>query len=82
MKKAINNLGLSVITLICIATFTPVSAQTEQPPFTRNDAMIPMRDGVRLNTRIYAPARTDERVNQGAKGFARQFAQYARTRTA
>ena len=60
MKKAINYLGLSVITLICLATFAPISAQTEQPPFTRNDAMIPMRDGVRLNTRIYAPARTNE----------------------
>jgi putative CocE/NonD family hydrolase len=60
MKKAINYLGLSVITLICLATFAPVSAQTEQPPFTRNDAMIPMRDGVRLNTHIYAPVRTNE----------------------
>src|SRR5688500_4739696 len=60
MKKAINYLGLSVITLIFIATFAPVSAQTEPPPFTRNDVMIAMRDGVRLNTRIYAPARTDE----------------------
>src|SRR5688500_17659905 len=60
MKKAINYLGLSVTTLIFIATFAPVSAQTEPPPFTRNDVMIAMRDGVRLNTRIYAPARTDE----------------------
>ena len=39
-------------------TFTPASAQQE--PFKRVDAMIPMRDGVRLNTHIYSPARTDE----------------------
>src|SRR5688572_32780287 len=59
MRKAINYLSLSVITLLCIATFAPINAQTEQPPFTRNDAMIAMRDGVRLNTRIYAPTRTN-----------------------
>ena len=60
MKKAITYLGLSVVTLICVATFAPVNAQTEQPLFTRTDAMVPMRDGVRLNTRIYAPTRTNE----------------------
>ena len=60
MKKAITYLGLSVVTLICVATFAPVNAQNEQPLFTRTDAMIPMRDGVRLNTRIYAPTRTNE----------------------
>ena len=60
MKKAITYLGLSVVTLICVATFAPVNAQNEQPLFTGTDAMIPMRDGVRLNTRIYAPTRTNE----------------------
>src|SRR5688572_24718200 len=47
-----------LLALICLAAFTPLNAQTKQPPFTRNDAMIPMGDGVRLNTRIYAPTRT------------------------
>ncbi len=58
MKKAINYLFLSVVALICVATFAPVNAQ--QDPFTRTDAMVPMRDGVRLNTRIYTPTRTNE----------------------
>ena len=60
MKKAITYLGLSVVTLICVATFAPVNAQTEQPLFTRTDEMIAMRDGVRLNTRIYTPTRSNE----------------------
>ena len=60
MKKAITYLGLSVVTLICVTTFAPVNAQTDQAPFTRTDAMVAMRDGVRLNTRIYAPVRTNE----------------------
>ena len=60
MKKAITYLGLSVVTLICVATFAPVNAQNEQPLFTRTDAMIPMRDGIRLNTRIFAPTRNNE----------------------
>ena len=38
--------------------FTPASAQQE--PYTRVDAMIPMRDGVRLNTLIYSPTRPNE----------------------
>ena len=45
------------IALVCFA-FTPASAQQE--PFTRVDAMIPMRDGVRLNTLIYSPTRPNE----------------------
>jgi uncharacterized protein len=57
MKKAITYLGLALVTLVCVATFAPVHAQE---PFTRTDEMIPMRDGVRLNTRIYAPTRTNE----------------------
>ncbi|MFN2513740.1 MAG: CocE/NonD family hydrolase [Pyrinomonadaceae bacterium] len=60
MKKAIAYLGLLVVTLICAATFAPVNAQNEQPLFTRTDAMISMRDGTRLNTRIFAPVRTNE----------------------
>ncbi|HKO97921.1 MAG TPA: CocE/NonD family hydrolase [Pyrinomonadaceae bacterium] len=60
MKKAITSLGLLVVTLISFATFAPVNAQNEQPFLTPTDAMVPMRDGVRLNTRIFAPSRTNE----------------------
>lgn len=38
--------------------FTPASAQQE--PYRRVDAMVPMRDGVRLNTLIYSPTRPNE----------------------
>jgi putative CocE/NonD family hydrolase len=58
MKKAITYLGLAVVTLFYVATFATVNAQQE--PFTRTDVMVPMRDGVRLNTHIFAPTRTNE----------------------
>jgi putative CocE/NonD family hydrolase len=57
MNKAINNLFRAFIALVLFATFASVQAQET---LTRNDAMIPMRDGVRLNTRIYVPTRTNE----------------------
>jgi putative CocE/NonD family hydrolase len=60
MKKAITKLCHAFIALVLFATLATVSAQPEQPPFTRTDEMIPMRDGIRLNTRIYAPTRADE----------------------
>lgn len=59
MKKAVTYLGLSVAMLICVATFASVNAQPEQP-FTLTEAMIPMRDGVNLNTRIFTPTRNNE----------------------
>jgi putative CocE/NonD family hydrolase len=58
MKPAITNLIRSLVALVLFASFCSVNAQQE--PFTRTDALIPMRDGVRLNTRIYAPTRTGE----------------------
>ena len=62
MKKAITYLGLSVVTLICVATFAPANAQNEQPLFNRTEAMIPMRDGVRLNTRVFTPSGAAEKL--------------------
>jgi hypothetical protein len=58
MKKAILNLFTAQLALVVFATFASVSAQQE--PFTRTDAMIPMRDGVRLNTRIFVPTGAGE----------------------
>jgi putative CocE/NonD family hydrolase len=58
MKKAITNLSRAFIALVLFATFAQVNAQQE--PFTRTDAMIPVRDGVRLNTHIYMPTRSNE----------------------
>lgn len=50
------------VALVCLAALAPLKAQ--QPvdsPFTRAEAMIPMRDGRRLYTQIFAPAQTAER---------------------
>ncbi|MFZ0064283.1 MAG: CocE/NonD family hydrolase, partial [Pyrinomonadaceae bacterium] len=58
MKHAITNLTRTFFAVVLFVTFSPVNAQQE--PFTRTDVMIPMRDGVSLNTRIFAPIRTDE----------------------
>src|SRR4030095_4595055 len=49
------------LTLVSCALFTTVNAQPAQDSYTRTDAMIPMRDGAKLNTHIYVPTRTDEK---------------------
>jgi predicted acyl esterase len=56
-------LQISVVafTFLCLAAFpSPSSAQQTQDPYTRADAMIAMRDGVKLNTHIYTPTRKNE----------------------
>src|SRR5258708_35871531 len=52
----------ALIALACLATFAPIHAQQSDSLFTRTEAMIPMRDGVRLHTQIYAPSRASERL--------------------
>lgn len=59
MNRTILNLSRA---LVALALFVTVNAQTEQPVFTRSEAMIPMRDGVRLFSRVYTPARATERL--------------------
>src|SRR4030095_58292 len=49
-------------TLVCCSLCTALNAQQPAPdPYTRTDAMIAMRDGVRLNTHIYVPTRSTEK---------------------
>jgi putative CocE/NonD family hydrolase len=43
-----------------LAAVSSVSAQTA-PVFSRSEAMIATRDGVKLNTQIFSPTRTDEK---------------------
>lgn len=60
MKKA--RTLFSLVALILIAAVAPINAQpTNEPVFTRKDAMIPMRDGVRLYTQVYIPTKSTER---------------------
>lgn len=43
-----------------LAAVSSVSAQTA-PVFSRSEAMIATRDGIKLNTQIFSPTRTDEK---------------------
>lgn len=58
--RAVAHVLRSLAALVCLAAFAPVGAQEAAAPYTRTEAMIPMRDGVRLYTQVYAPARAAE----------------------
>ena len=45
---------------LCLFFFVAWMPLHAQEPFTRTTAMIPMRDGVKLHTRIYTPTRPNE----------------------
>ena len=47
---------------IAVFWFASALSTVAQPVFTRAEAMIPMRDGVKLYTQIYTPTRTTEPV--------------------
>jgi len=52
-------LMLFVISFL-LAAISSVYSQTA-PIFTRTESMIAMRDGVKLNTQVFSPTRTDEK---------------------
>ena len=62
MRKAITVLSRALVVLVFVLTFAHVNAQPANPEFTRTEAMIPMRDGVRLYTQVYTPAKATERL--------------------
>ena len=63
MKKAIAVLCRTLLALICFATVAPLHGQAPNDPiYTRTEAMISMRDGVRLHTRVYAPTRPADKL--------------------
>lgn len=51
-----------LVTLCCFATLAPTQAQQPNSPYTRNEVMIPMRDGVSLHTQVYSPSQSSERL--------------------
>src|SRR5215831_14165530 len=62
MTKAITLFWRAFVALVFLAAVAPLNAQ--QPAdslYTRAEAMIPMRDGARLYTQIFAPTQTAER---------------------
>jgi putative CocE/NonD family hydrolase len=53
----------ALFAVICFATVAPLTGQTPNVPiFTRTQAMIAMRDGVRLHTRVYTPSGAGEKL--------------------
>jgi putative CocE/NonD family hydrolase len=53
----------SVVTLVCLTAVAPIVAQqTADSVFKPSEAMIPMRDGVRLYTQVYVPTQSTEKV--------------------
>ena len=59
-KRSLQVLTL-IFTLFSCGLLTAVNAQPAQDHYMRApDAMIPMRDGIKLNTHIYIPTRTGE----------------------
>jgi uncharacterized protein len=81
---------VTLIGALALSVASPQHAPTDSDlheVFTKQDAMIPMRDGVRLHTEIYVPknsmqslpfllTRTPYGLNDDEKGFARGFNAY------
>lgn len=59
-RGAVTQSLCALIILICIATVAPVHAQPTESVFKPIEAMVPMRDGVRLYTQVYVPTKTAE----------------------
>src|SRR5688572_17795939 len=62
MKKATTHFLRTLVAIACFAGLTPLASQTTASSFTRTDTMIPMRDGVKLHTQVYAPSGASERL--------------------
>ena len=52
----------ALVTLVCIAAVPSVYAQQPSTALNGAEHMIPMRDGVRLYTQVYAPAQAAEKL--------------------
>jgi hypothetical protein len=53
----------SVVTLVCLTAVAPIAAQqTADSVFKPSEAMVPMRDGVRLYTHVYVPTQAKEKL--------------------
>jgi putative CocE/NonD family hydrolase len=63
MNKAIMMFGRALVVFFCFATVAPLNGQaTTEAIYNRTQAMIPMRDGVRLHTRVYTPIAAAEKL--------------------
>ncbi|HEV8485831.1 MAG TPA: CocE/NonD family hydrolase [Blastocatellia bacterium] len=63
MTKTITLSWRALVIVACFAAVSPINAtQSTDSVFTPTEVMIPMRDGVRLHTQVYAPTRAAERL--------------------
>jgi predicted acyl esterase len=62
MIKARKLWGLALIALVALVAVVTLKAQQATPTLTGTEAMIPMRDGVRLYTQIYTPTNASEKL--------------------
>jgi putative CocE/NonD family hydrolase len=62
MKRHITPFLRVVVALAFFAAVASINAQQPEAPFARTEAMIPMRDGIRLHTFIYVPTRNSEKL--------------------
>jgi putative CocE/NonD family hydrolase len=51
-----------LILFVVLAAFVSANAQATDAPFTRTEAMVPMRDGVKLYTQIYTPTNNTDKL--------------------
>ncbi|MCM3901993.1 MAG: CocE/NonD family hydrolase [Pyrinomonadaceae bacterium] len=62
MNKAVTLLCRTLLALVCFATVATLNGQTSKDSiFSLTETMIPMRDGVRLHTRVYTPTGSAEK---------------------
>ena len=61
MNRAITPFLRTLVAVACYATLASVYAQSD-PVYTRTEAMLAMRDGVRLYTQVYVPIRATEKL--------------------
>ena len=63
MNKAIKVLFRAFVTLLFFVTVASLNAQPQNDAiFRRTEAMIPMRDGVRLHTKVFTPSAAAEKL--------------------
>ena len=63
MTKTITLSWRALVIVACFAAVSPINAKrSTDSVFTPTEVMIPMRDGVRLHTQVYAPTQAAERL--------------------
>jgi uncharacterized protein len=62
MTRSITLFWCTLVILVCLAAVPTLNAQQPADFFSTTEAMIPMRDGVRLHTQVYVPTQSAEQL--------------------